>query len=152
MHRFHTEAAIAARLDHPHIVPIYEFGTHEGAHFLAMKYLEGGTLLNRIRQESLSPTEIGPLIQVIATTIHYAHEHGILHRDLKPSNILLDVEGRPYIADFGLARISDMDEEGLTVSHDIIGTLAYMAPEVAAHGAIRATTVSDIYGVGSHSL
>ena len=148
VHRFHTEAAAAARLDHPHIVPIYEFGEHEGAHFLAMKFLEGGTLADRLRKGPLPDREAARLLLAITDAIRHAHQHGVLHRDLKPGNILLDAEGRPCVADFGLARLTD-DDSSLTLSHAMLGTVAYLAPEVAGGGAAQATTAADVYGLGA---
>jgi len=109
IHRFHTEAATAARLDHPRIVPIHEFGTHDGAYYLAMKFLDGGTLADRLRRGALDPRDAAKLVTGIGRAVHHAHQHGILHRDLKPGNILLDAQGEPYVADFGLARMLETD-------------------------------------------
>lgn len=148
IHRFHTEAATAARLDHPGIVPVYEFGTHDGAYYLAMKYLEGGTLADRLKAGLLEPPEIARIMIRIAQAVHYAHQHGVLHRDLKPGNILLDTDGQPYVADFGLARLLETDST-LTLSSAILGTAAYLAPEIARGGASQATTASDIHGLGA---
>ena len=83
-----------------------------------------------------------------AAAVRHAHQHGVLHRDLKPGNILLDADGRPCVADFGLARLTD-DDSSLTLSHAMLGTVAYLAPEVAGGGAAQATTAADIYGVGA---
>jgi eukaryotic-like serine/threonine-protein kinase len=148
IHRFHTEAATAARLDHPGIVPVYEFGTHDGAYYLAMKYLEGGTLADRLKAGLLEPPEIARIMIRIAQAVHHAHQHGVLHRDLKPGNILLDTDGQPCVADFGLARLLETDST-LTLSSAIVGTAAYLAPEIARGGASQATTASDIYGLGA---
>ena len=148
VHRFHTEAATAARLEHPHVVSVYEFGTHEGAHFLTMRFMEGGTLLDQIRREPLSSKDAAQLLIPIARAVQYAHEHGVLHRDLKPSNILMDAEGVPFVGDFGLARVFD-DEDGLTVSDSVMGTVGYLPPEIARCGVGAATTLSDIYGLGA---
>lgn len=147
IHRFHTEASAAARLEHPHIVPIYEFGEHEGNHFLAMRYCEGGTLRERIAHSRPSPEEAARLLIAIASAVDFAHRHGILHRDLKPANILLDAEGKPFVSDFGLARVL-AEDSSLTLTHSILGTVAYLSPEIAAAGAASATTASDIYGLG----
>lgn len=148
IHRFHTEAAAAAHLEHPNIVPIYEFGEHEGAHFLVMRCFEGGTLQARIARDRLSPEQSARLLITIASAVEHAHRHGILHRDLKPSNILLDSAGSPYISDFGLARVTERDSS-LTLSHTVLGTISYVAPEVAVSGAAASTTASDIYGLGA---
>ncbi len=147
VHRFHTEAAAAARLNHPHIVAIYEFGEHEGAHFLAMRFMEGGTIQS-LGPGRFTPAEAARLVATIAEALEYAHRHGVLHRDLKPGNILIDKDGQPSIGDFGLARISSADSD-LTISNAVLGTVPYLAPEIAAHGAGCATTASDIYGLGA---
>jgi serine/threonine protein kinase/WD40 repeat protein len=164
VHRFHTEAAAAAQLEHPNIVPIYEFGEHEGAHFLAMRYLEGGTLQSLIARERPDARDSARLLLIIALAVEHAHRRGILHRDLKPGNILLSSKlssqtlsqtfsnssppFEPYIADFGLARVLE-HESSLTLSHSVLGTVAYLSPEVASQGASAATTASDIYGLGA---
>jgi WD40 repeat protein len=148
IHRFHNEAAAAARLDHPNIVPVYEFGEHEGTHFLAMQFMEGGTLQARIAKARPSPLEAAQWLLATAQGVDHAHKRGVLHRDLKPGNVLLDADGVPRVADFGLARITEADNS-LTVSQAVLGTAAYLAPEIAAGGAGRATTASDIYGLGA---
>ncbi|MCI0538865.1 MAG: serine/threonine protein kinase [Verrucomicrobiales bacterium] len=148
VHRFHNEAASAARLEHPHIVPIYEFGEHEGTHFLAMRFLAGGTLQSRVAKEVPAPAEAARTIITLANAVEHAHRRGVLHRDLKPGNVLLDGDGAPHVADFGLARVME-DEDTLTLSRAVIGTAAYLAPEVAGGGAACATVASDIYGLGA---
>ncbi|MBE7500785.1 MAG: protein kinase [Verrucomicrobiales bacterium] len=148
VHRFHTEASTAARLDHPHIVPVIEFGTHDGAHYLVMKFLEGGTLADRLRPGPVDTRTAAELMSRVTRAVHHAHQHGILHRDLKPGNILLDSTDQPYVADFGLARMLEADSN-LTLSHAIVGTAAYLAPEIARGGAAQATVASDIYGLGA---
>jgi len=147
VHRFHTEAATAASLNHPNIVPIYEFGEHEGAHFLAMRFVEGGTLQSR-GHDRFAAEEAARLMATIAEALQYAHSRGVLHRDLKPGNILIDKEGVPDVADFGLARVSAEDSD-LTISTAVLGTAPYLAPEIAARGAGAATTASDVYGLGA---
>jgi serine/threonine-protein kinase len=113
-----------------------------------MKYLEGGTLADRLNSDPLDPPGVARTMFRIAQAVHHAHQHGILHRDLKPGNILLDTDGQPYVADFGLARLLESDNN-LTFSHAIVGTAAYLAPEIARAGASQATTASDIYGLGA---
>ncbi len=148
IHRFHIEAAAAAQLEHPNIVPIYDFGAHEGAHYLSMRFLEGGTLQALVARQRVTPWQAASLTIEIAAAVEHAHRCGVLHRDLKPGNILLDGSGIPYITDFGLARLIEQ-ESSLTLSHLVLGTVAYVAPEVARFGAARATTASDIYAVGA---
>jgi WD40 repeat protein len=152
LQRFHTEAKAVARLDHPHIVPIYEVGEYQGQHYFSMKLIEGGTLaggrLKAKGQGLKSGQEIARLVATVARAMHYAHQRGILHRDLKPTNILLDDQGEPHITDFGLAKVTEADSS-LTMSAAILGTPAYMAPEQAAGGAKQLTTGADIYSVGA---
>ena len=165
--RFRLEAEAAARLDHPNIVPIYEIGEHQGQHFYSMKLIEGGPLAEpgsgfRVpgselmgARPKLTDEKAGkrnsspaPLIASIARAVHYAHQRGVLHRDLKPTNILIDAQGQPHITDFGLAKLFE-EETTLTQSTAILGTPAYMAPELAAGKAAEATTAADVYSLGA---
>lgn len=150
--RFHTEAEAAARLAHPHIVPIYEIGEYEGQHYYSMKLIEGGTLAQRMENEEWRTENGGKIaagiVAKIARAVHYAHQRGILHRDLKPRNILLDEADEPHITDFGLAKLLE-DDTSLTRSLAMLGTPSYMAPEQAAGGASQLTTAADIYSLGA---
>ena len=148
--RFRAEAEAAASLDHPHLVPIYEVGEHEGRHFYAMKLLAGGSLAERISnlQSQISNGEAATLLAIIARAVHHAHQHGILHRDLKPSNILLDEQGQPQVADFGLARRLDGDSS-LTLTGGVVGTPNYMAPEQAEGKSRQLTTAADVWSLGA---
>ena len=161
MQRFHLEAEAAARLDHPNIVPIYEIGEHQGQHFYSMKLIEGGSLARfasgfRVPgsewNEAGKPNELGSklatLIACIARAVQYAHQRGVLHRDLKPTNILIDARDQPHIADFGLAKLFEEDST-LTQTAAILGTPAYMAPEMASGKAAEATTAADVYSLGA---
>ncbi len=148
VHRFHTEARAAARLDHPHIVPVYEAGLHDGQHFLAMRFMPGGTLAQWAQGRPIDPRRAAEIMRLLAQAIAYAHQHGVLHRDLKPGNVLLDENGEPHLADFGLARLSEL-EGGITLTSAILGTAPYMPPEQAAGGVGAATTAGDIYGLGA---
>lgn len=145
--RFRHEIEAAGRLDHPRIVPIYEVGEHEGLPYFSMRYLEGQSLAIRACRPK-SHREIAQIMVEIAHAIHHAHERGILHRDLKPSNILLDAEGRPHVADFGLAK-DVTAEEALTDMGEIVGTPAYMAPEQTVGGGALVTISADVYGLGA---
>ncbi len=152
--RFRNEAETAALLDHPNIVPLYEVGEESGRLFFSMKLLEGGSLKARLGDFAARPRWAARLACAVARAVAYAHRRGVLHRDLKPSNILLDAEGRPHVADFGLAKRSGDDSE-LTQAGVLLGTPSYMAPEQAAGpggaGARHegATTASDVYGLGA---
>src|SRR5262249_47686467 len=130
--RFHLEAEAAAQLEHPGIVPIFEVGETAGQHFFSMSFVEGGSLAQRVREQGpLPPREAAGLVERIAGAVAYAHEHGIIHRDLKPQNILLDKNGNPKVADFGLAKMVRGDSN-LTLAGQTVGTPAYMPPEQAA--------------------
>jgi serine/threonine-protein kinase len=156
--RFRGEAETAAQLNHPHIVPVYEVGEHNGLPYFTMRYVRGTTLAERIADGPLPGREAAQLLAPIARAITKAHEKGVLHRDLKPSNILIDIEGRPYVSDFGLAKrlVPDALDDGrthpfhqLTQTGAILGTPGYMSPEQAAgsRGTIGVST--DIYSLGA---
>lgn len=146
--RFRIEAEAAARLDHPHIVPIYEIGEQNGLHFFSMRLIEGGTLQAALQEGAFAARESARLIAIVARAVHHAHERGVLHRDLKPTNILLDLEGKPHLTDFGLAKLLEIEGQS-TVSESFRGTPAYMAPEQAAGRDRAVTTASDLYSLGA---
>jgi predicted Ser/Thr protein kinase len=141
--RFRAEAEAAANLDHPHIVPIYEVGEHDGQQYYAMRYVEGRSLARLPRADARAEAE---RVAVVARAVYHAHQHGILHRDLKPSNILVDAAGTPFVADFGLAKRVDA-ERSLTEPGALVGTPRYMAPEQAA-GRKDLTVAADVYSLG----
>jgi serine/threonine protein kinase/Tfp pilus assembly protein PilF len=147
LQRFHTEAENAAVLDHPHIVPIYEVGEHEGQHYFSMKLVEGGDLAQHLDRFVGDQRAAARLLATAARAVYHAHQHGILHRDLKPANILLDADGQPHVTDFGLAKRFQGDS-GLTPSRAIVGTPSYVAPEQAA-ARKDLTTAADVYSLGA---
>mgnify|MGYP002622984806 FL=1 len=146
--RFRSEAQAAARLEHPHIVPVYEVGECEGRPFYTMKLVEGTTLSQRLSKGPLPPREAGEILLAVAEAVQCAHANGVLHRDLKPSNILLDSEGRAYVSDFGLAKQVDR-AASLTRSGAVLGTPSYMAPEQAAGNRGNIGPASDVYSLGA---
>jgi hypothetical protein len=142
--RFEREAAAAARLEHPNILPVYEYGEAAGAPYLVMPYVRGGTLKERLAKGHLAVGELLNLLGQAAEALDYAHEQGIVHRDVKPANLLLDGRGRLYLADFGIAKALE-GAEGLTRTGVGVGTPEYMAPEQAQG---RADARSDLYALG----
>src|SRR2546430_331744 len=148
LRRFRLEAEAAARLEHPGIVPIHEVGERDGSCYFSMKFVEGGQLDEVVRREPMPIRQAVELIAKVARTVHYAHEHGILHRDIKPGNILLDKNGEPHLADFGLARLVET-ESTLTRTKDLMGTPSYMAPEQAVGNNAQITRATDVYGLGA---
>ena len=146
--RFLREAEAVARLQHPHIVTLYEFGEAEGQPYLAMEYVAGKTLAEIIGQKPLAPRHAAECVRKIAEAVHYAHEHGVLHRDLKPSNVALDSNLEPRVMDFGLARLVEQDSE-MTLTGMAIGSPSYMAPEQAAGKVREVSAASDVYALGA---
>ena len=142
LERFEREAQTIAKLEHPAIVPVYDFGEHDDAPFLAMRYMAGGSLRGRMHGEPLSLEVIAPALERLAPALDYAHELGIVHRDLKPANILFDHEERPYLADFGIARLAEASQT-MTVA----GSPAYMSPE-QVESELPLDGRSDVYALG----
>lgn len=146
--RFYIEAKAAGGLKHPNIVGIHEVGEVHGQHFFAMDYVDGVSLAERLQQGPLPAEAAAQLVLDVARAVEHLHEHGVLHRDLKPSNILLDHDDRPYVTDFGLAKVG-AESAGRTETGTIIGTPAYMAPEQAAGKPSEICAASDVYSLGS---
>jgi serine/threonine protein kinase len=144
--RFVREAKLVARLEHPNIVPIYDFAEHERRPYLVMKFIEGITLKARISQGSLGIEDVLRMVEAVGAALAYAHKRGILHRDVKPSNVILASDGQIYLADFGLARIAQSGEATLT-SDMVIGTPQYISPEQAL-GKKDLDEGTDIYSFG----
>jgi serine/threonine-protein kinase len=146
--RFRTEALAVARLQHPHIVQVFELGEHEGLPYLAMEYVEGGSLASRLTGVPWPPREAARLVQTLAGAVQAAHQRDILHRDLKPGNILIDAEGVAKVSDFGLAKLLNL-EGGYTQTEAVLGTPAYMSPEQARGDTKAIGPLADVYGLGA---
>jgi tRNA A-37 threonylcarbamoyl transferase component Bud32/tetratricopeptide (TPR) repeat protein len=144
--RFQREARLVARLEHPNIVPIYDYAEHSGQPYLVMKYIEGDTLKARLHAGLLGREEVSEIIERVGAGLAYAHKQGILHRDIKPSNVILANDGGIYLADFGLARIAQSGDSTLT-SDMILGTPQYISPEQAL-GKSDLDQGTDIYSFG----
>ena len=147
--RFRTEAEAVAALAHPGIVQIHEVGEHEGRPYISLEYVEGGSLDKYLAGKSIPPREAAAIVQAIATTIEFAHRHGVVHRDLKPANILLSRGSgglTPKVTDFGLAK--KLDGDGHTRAGEVVGTPAYMAPE-QAEGRLDIGPAIDVYAIGA---
>ncbi len=149
--RFLRESELAASIDHPNIVPIYEAGTAEELLFIAMRYVEGRDLKERLQRGRLDPADAIGVIAQVASALDAAHERGLVHRDVKPSNVLLDTGARPdgsdhvYLADFGLTtRVSE--KTGIADDGHLLGTIDYVAPEQIAGEEIDGR--ADIYSLG----
>jgi serine/threonine-protein kinase len=146
--RFRVEAEAVARLDHPNVVRIHDFGEHNGLPYYSMECVEGGTLADKLAGRPLPPCGAAQLVEVLARAVHYVHQRQIIHRDLKPTNILLTADGTLKVADFGLAKLLDEDAR-LTHTRTVLGTASYMAPEQAAGKAREAGPAADIYALGA---
>jgi branched-chain amino acid transport system substrate-binding protein len=144
--RFEREARTIARLEHPHILPVHDYGHHEGVPYLVMRYVEGGALSDLLRQhpEGLPLAEAARLIGQIASALDYAHQQGVIHRDIKPSNMLLDRTGNVLLTDFGIAKIAEATVQ--FTGQGTVGTPAYMSPEQAMGKEL--TPATDVYSLG----
>ncbi|MDW8404503.1 serine/threonine-protein kinase, partial [Chloroflexus sp.] len=146
--RFRQEARSAARLEHPHIMPIYEVGEVAGYHYIAMKFIKGRTLKQLLEQEGALPVKrAAQILAQVGEALDYAHRQGIIHRDIKPSNVMITDEGWIYLTDFGLARGVGSGAGGLTMAGTVMGTPEYMSPE-QAQGLPNVGPPTDIYALG----
>ncbi len=125
--RFQREARLVAKLEHPNIVPVYDYSEHEGRPYLVMKFIEGDTLKARLAKGPLAAAEIEKIVEAVGSALAYAHKQGILHRDIKPSNVLVANDGQLYLADFGLARHCPIGRIDSFVRHDYGHAAIYFA-------------------------
>jgi len=144
--RFDREAKTIALIEHPAIVPVYDFGEEEGQPYIVMRYMSGGSLSDRLSQGHLPLDEVSKMLTRLAPALDAAHKKGIIHRDLKPGNILFDQYGNSYLSDFGIARLTQASTATLT-GGAILGTPAYMSPE-QVQGGLDLDGRSDIYAMG----
>lgn len=144
--RFEREAKMIALLEHPAIVPVYDFGEQDGQPYIVMRYMAGGSLSERLKPGALSLEDTVRLINRLAPALDAAHARGIIHRDLKPGNVLFDQYGNAFLSDFGIARLSQSEGATLT-GGSIVGTPAYMSPE-QVQGEKNIDGRSDIYALG----
>jgi branched-chain amino acid transport system substrate-binding protein len=145
LERFTREVQVIAQLQHPRILPVHDYGEFDGIPYIVMAYMEGGTLTDRIRKGPVPLDEAVRLIAQIAEGLEHAHSKGIIHRDFKPSNVLLDEYSNAYLADFGIAKVSETTIQ-LTGTGMAVGTPAYMAPEMYDKGGVNASV--DQYAMG----
>src|SRR6185503_5400490 len=144
--RFQQEARFIAKLEHPHILPVFDYGEDNGITYFVMRYFEAGTLKDKMQVGPLPIQEIDRIFTQLADALGYAHARGIVHRDLKPANALVDSDGNLFLTDFGIAKLLESASPRLTQTDAIMGTPAYISPEQA-----QAQTVdqrSDIYSLG----
>jgi serine/threonine-protein kinase len=146
--RFRTEAETVARVQHAGIVNIFDIGEHQGLPYLALEYVEGGSLAQRLQGSPQPARQAAEMMARLAEAVHHAHQRGVLHRDLKPANVLLSADGTPKITDFGLAKQLDA-AAGQTASGAILGTPSYMAPEQAGGKGRQIGPAADVWGLGA---
>lgn len=143
--RFAQEARVIAKLEHPHIVPIYDFGEAEGHTFIAMRFVEGGTLADLMIGTPMNLDRVKQIIAQVGLALDHAHNNGVVHRDIKPSNVLIDGHGNCLLTDFGFAKILE-SQSNLSLSGAAIGTPAYMSPEQILGQDLDGR--SDMYSLG----
>lgn len=145
--RFHQEARIIAMLEHPHILPVFDYGESDGIAYFVMRYLEAGTLKDKMEAGRPLPlNDIDRIFTQLAEALSYAHSHGVVHRDLKPANALIDSFGNVFLTDFGIAKLLESASPRLTQTDAVMGTPAYISPEQAQGQSVDQR--SDIYSLG----
>jgi serine/threonine-protein kinase len=144
--RFRREAQAAAKLSHPNIVPVFDWGEDDGTYFIVMEFIEGHPLSSEIHDKGLiEPTRAATIAASVAAALDYSHRHGVVHRDIKPGNVLITDEGLVKVTDFGIARALNT-EENLTQVGSVMGTATYFSPEQAEGRVVD--TRSDLYSLG----
>lgn len=148
--RFEREIDLVAQLKHPNIITVFDSGTTpDGQPFCVMDYVRGLPLHLYVREKNLALEEVLKLFAAVCEALQYAHQKGVIHRDLKPSNILVDADGHPKVLDFGLAKqLTSPVDTLVTVTRDVIGTLAYMSPEQARGNPDEIDIRTDVYALG----
>jgi WD40 repeat protein len=145
--RFRTEAEAIARLQHPHVVQVFEVGEHQGLPFFSLEFCSGGSLDKKLAGTPLPPQQAARLVAQLAQGVQAAHDAQVLHRDLKPANVLLAADGTPKVTDFGLAK--KLDAQGATITGVIMGTPSYMPPEQARGASQELGPAVDVYALGA---
>ncbi|MCU0241209.1 MAG: serine/threonine protein kinase [Vicinamibacteria bacterium] len=143
--RFTREAQIWGQLEHPAIVPVYHAGTEAGYPYIALRFIPGGSLDQKLQEGPLSIERALEILNVVATALDYAHSRGVVHRDVKPGNVLLDEVGHAYLSDFGIARLISSAADPYHTAN-VAGTPSYMAPEQARNQ--EPTPLADVYSLG----
>ena len=152
--RFEREIELAARLQHPYIVRVLESGSVAGQQYYAMDFVRGTRLDLYLRSRQLRTPELLALVLKICEAVEYAHRTGVIHRDLKPANVLIDDDGNPHVLDFGLAKRTELDEEGsdlitsVSLPGQVVGTLSYLSPEQAVGNSVAIGARTDVYALG----
>jgi len=145
--RFQRETKVIRSLKSPGIVPIYDFGEHEGQPYMVMRYMSGGSLKQRIGGKPPSMAEIALIFSQVAPVLDEAHRRGLIHRDIKPDNILFDEDNLAYLADFGIVKMTEGQSVALTTQGGVLGTPAFMSPEQVV-GKVKLDGRSDVYALG----
>ncbi|MEM7801188.1 MAG: serine/threonine-protein kinase, partial [Chloroflexota bacterium] len=139
--RFEQEAQLIAKLEHHAIVPVYDYGEYDNRPYIIMRLMNGGSLAERLEDGPLDPAQGAAILNRICSALDKAHAHGVIHRDIKPGNILFDEDGIAFLADFGIARFSELTQSGM-----VVGSPHYMSPEQARGNPID--NRSDVYQLG----
>jgi basic membrane protein A len=145
VNRFRREARLLAQLQHPHILPVFDYGEADGYPYIVMPFVQSGTLAELLQKRQQSLSEVRRIMIQLGDALSYAHTRGMIHRDIKPSNVLIDERGNCLLTDFGLARMAESATK-ITTSGTVMGTPAYMSPEQGAGSTIDHR--SDIYSLG----